>query len=152
MGTIKKMKICQRKFKEADFHYHYYCSFSSFSHECYVMVSHWSLSDRNSFQVSRILLSILADLNSTVVWVVSNRPLISSLCINPLVSVAIAPIAIGIIVTYVPQFFQFPSKIKVLILLFAFFQFYSVVIRYSKVQNLASSLFFQMSDRLARIR
>ena len=42
---------------------------------------------------------------------------------------------------YVPQFFQFPSKVHVLIFLFTFFQFYSVVSRDSKVHNLASSLF-----------
>ena len=40
------------------------------------------------------------------------------------------------------SFFQFPSKVQVLILLFAFFQFYSVVSRDSKVHNSASSLFF----------
>ena len=43
---------------------------------------------------------------------------------------------------YVPQFFQFPSKVEVLILLFTFFQFYSVVCRDSKVDYFASSLFF----------
>ena len=41
-----------------------------------------------------------------------------------------------------PQFFQFPSKVEVLILHFTFFQFYSVVSRDSKVDNFASSLFF----------
>ena len=40
---------------------------------------------------------------------------------------------------HVPRFFQFPSKVQVLILLFTFFQFLSVV---SKVHNSASSLFF----------
>ena len=53
-------------------------------------------------------------------------------------------------------FFQFPSKVEVLILLFLFFQFYSVVSRYSKVHNLASSLFFFVdyykSGLLAEIR
>ena len=39
-------------------------------------------------------------------------------------------------------FFQFPSKVQVLILLFTFFQFYSVVSRDSKVDNFANSLFF----------
>ena len=41
------------------------------------MVSHWSLGDSKTPQVSRTLLSILADLNNAVVWMVSTRPLIS---------------------------------------------------------------------------
>ena len=41
------------------------------------MVSHWSFSDSKSPQVSRTLLSIQADLNNAVVWMVSTRPLIS---------------------------------------------------------------------------
>ena len=40
------------------------------------------------------------------------------------------------------SFFQFPSKVDVLILLFIFFHFYSVVSRDSKVDNFANSLFF----------
>ena len=38
------------------------------------MVFHWSLSDSKSRQVSRTLLSILADLNNGVVWMVLSRP------------------------------------------------------------------------------
>ena len=61
---------------------------------------------------------------------------------NPLVTVPNAPITIGIIVTFMfHSFFQFPSKVDVL-LLFTFFQFYSVVSRDSKVDNFAISLFF----------
>ena len=41
------------------------------------MVFHWGLSDSKSPQVSRTFLSILADLNNVVVWLVSTRPLIS---------------------------------------------------------------------------
>ena len=51
--------------------------------------------------------------------------------------------------------FQFSSKVEVLIILFAFFQFYSVVCRNSKVHNSASSLFLLIiirSGRLAEIR
>ena len=40
------------------------------------MVSHWSLRDNKFSQVSRILLSILSDLNNTVVWMTSISPLI----------------------------------------------------------------------------
>ena len=42
------------------------------------MVSHWSLSDDKSTQVSRTLLSILADLNNAVAWTVFTRPIISN--------------------------------------------------------------------------
>ena len=66
-------------------------------------VSDKSLSDSKSPQVSRALLSILADHNKAVVWLVSTRPLISkssSLYINPLVAVTRAPITLGITVTF----------------------------------------------------
>ena len=114
------------------------------------MVFHWSLSDSKFPQVSRTLLSILAVLNNAVVWMVSTRPPTSkytSLFSNPLVTVPNKPITIGIIVTCMLHcfcfvFFQFPSKVEVLILLLTFFQFYSVVIRDSKIGNFASSLFF----------
>ena len=95
-------------------------------------------------QVSRTLLIILAVLNNAVVWIVSTRPppsKSSSSFNNPLVTVPNAPITIGIIVTCMFQFFQFPNKVEVLILLFTFFQFYSVVSRDSKVDWFASSLF-----------
>ena len=62
---------------------------------------------------------------------------------NPLDTVPNAPIIIGIIVTCMfHSFFQFPSKVEVLILLFKFYQFYSVVSRDSKVDYFANSLFF----------
>ena len=41
------------------------------------MVFDWSLSDIKSPQVSRALLSILADLSNAVLWIVSARTLIS---------------------------------------------------------------------------
>ena len=109
------------------------------------MVFHWTLSDSNSHEVFQTLLSILADINNAVVWMVSARPLISkssSPGINSLVTVPRAPITIGINVTFMFQcFFQFPSKVEVFILLFTFFQFFLVVSRYSKVHIFASSLF-----------
>ena len=67
------------------------------------MVFHWSLSNSKSPQVSKTLLSILADRNNAVVWVVSTRPVISKFscpCTNPLVTVPRAPITIGITVTF----------------------------------------------------
>ena len=65
------------------------------------MVFHWSLRDSKSPQVSRTLLSILAVLNSAVVWMVSTRlptSKSSSSFSNPFVTVPSAPITIDIIV------------------------------------------------------
>ena len=110
------------------------------------MVFHWSLRDSKSPQVSRTRLSILAVLSNAVVWIVSTRPPTSKssrLFNNPLVTVPNAPITIGTIVTFMfHSFFQFSSKVKVLILLFTFLQIYSVVHRDSKVNNFADSLSF----------
>ena len=128
------------------------------------MVFCWSLNDSTSPQVSRTLLNILAVLNNVVVWW---SPLVFisksfSPCTNPLVTVPRAPITIGISHFHVPQFFQFPCKFQVLILLFGSFQLYSVVSWDSKVYSLATSLFLfffffflltiTRSDRLAEIR
>ena len=67
------------------------------------MVFHWGLSDSKSPQVSKTFLSILAVLNSAVVWMVSTRPPTSKSSnsfINPLVTVTKAPITIDTIVTF----------------------------------------------------
>ena len=72
------------------------------------VVFHWSLSDSKSLQVSRTLLSILADLNNAIVWMVSTCPLIyKSSChfINSSVTVPRTPITVGIIVTF--MFYSF---------------------------------------------
>ena len=64
------------------------------------MASHWSSGDSKSPKVSRTL---LVDLNNSVVWMVSTRPLIYksfSPYTNPLVTVPSAPIIIGITVTF----------------------------------------------------
>ena len=65
------------------------------------MVFQWSLSDSKSAQVSRTLLSILADLTYAFIWIFSTCPLISkssSPFVNPLGSVSNAPITISITV------------------------------------------------------
>ena len=83
-------------------YYHLY-SFESFSHQGHLMVSHWSLTDIMSPQVSRTLLSILAVFNNAVVWMVSTRPPTSKSSRpfnNPSVTVPKAPITIGIIITF----------------------------------------------------
>ena len=66
------------------------------------MVSHWSLRDNKFPQVFRTLLSILADLNNAVVWMVSTSVISksSSPPTNLLVTVPRAPITTGIIVTF----------------------------------------------------
>ena len=74
-----------------------------------LMVFHRSLSYSKSPHVSRTLRSILADLNNAVVWIVSTRSVIfksSSTCNNALVTVLLAPITIGITVTF--MFHNFP--------------------------------------------
>ena len=122
------------------------------------MVFHWSLSDSKFPQVSSTLLSILVVLNDDVVWMVSTcspTSKSSSPFSNPLVTVRNALITIGIIVTCMFQFFQFPSKVEVLIRLFTFFQFYSVVSWDSKVDYFASYPFLLIiikSVLLAEIR
>ena len=63
----------------------------------------WRSSDSMSPQVSRTLLSILADQNNDVAWIVSTHPLISmfsSLCTDPLVTVSSVPTTIDITVTF----------------------------------------------------
>ena len=72
------------------------------------MVSHWSLSDSKSPQVSKTLFSILADLNNAVVWTVSSCPLISKFSspfTNPLGIVPSVRITIGITVTFMSHIF-----------------------------------------------
>ena len=49
------------------------------------MIFHWSLSKSKSPQVSGTLLSILADLNNAVVWMVPARSLISKYS-NPFIN------------------------------------------------------------------
>ena len=66
-------------------------------------VFHWNLSDSKSTQVSRTLLSILTDLNWSVVWMIKIFPLISnssSHSSRPLGTVPSTPITIGITVTF----------------------------------------------------
>ena len=78
------------------------------------MIFQWILSDSKSPQVSRTLLSILADLNNAVVWMVSTRSFISkssSSFINRLVPVPRAPIIIGINETF--MFHSFFSSLVI---------------------------------------
>ena len=68
------------------------------------MVSHWSLSDSKSPQVSRTRLRILAVLGNAVIWIVSTSPPTSKSSRpfnNPLVIVPKAPITIDTIITFI---------------------------------------------------
>ena len=106
------------------------------------------LSESKSLQVSRTLLSILADLNNTLVWIVSTCPLISkSSCprTNPFVtlykeyqlqSLLQSPSCYMFCV-----FFSSLAKFMHLSLFSLFFQFYRVINRNGKVQYSVGSLF-----------
>ena len=92
------------------------------------------------------LLGILADLNGAVIWVVSIRLRIFRVFQSLYQSFGQCTKNTNYnwydLNFHILHYFQFSSKIQVLILLFTFFQFYSVVSRDRKVHNSASSLFF----------
>ena len=85
--------------------YYHYCYFTLFW-LFHTSVSRWlstGLSDSKSPQLFRTLLSILADLNNGVVWMIFTRPLISkspSPCTYSLVIVPKATFTISITVTF----------------------------------------------------
>ena len=92
--------------------------------------------------------SLSHDLNKAVVWMITAHPLISMSsipCINSFVTASRVPIITDITVTLLFLclflFFQFSSKVQILIILFAFCQFLSAVSRDSKVHSSACSLF-----------
>ena len=100
------------------------------------MISYWSLSDSKSPQVSKTLLSILADLNNALFGIVSTRPLISkssSPFINPLVTVPCTPITIGITVIF--MFHSFFSSLARSRYLSHFSFFYSLLCDHSEWQS-----------------
>ena len=128
----------------------YYLLLVCFSHQFYVITFHWSLRDSKSAQVSRTLSSILAALNNLLVRMFSLHPLISkysSSSNKPLVNVPKALTTVGIIVTFmVHSFFNSLARSRILIFLFTFFQFYSVISRDIKVNDFPSFLFFFFCD------
>ena len=114
------------------------------------MVFRISLSHSKSPQVSRTLLG----LNNIVVWMVSTHSLIfksSTPFYNPTATVPRVLITIGIDVTFMfHNFFNSLPRLA-LILLFFFFQFYSVDSRDSKVYYSAVSLFLLIITRSGRL-
>ena len=89
------------------------------------MVFHRTLSDSKSPQVFRTLLSILAVLKNTVVWMVSYRCTHSQLLQSFGDCTKRTDYHWYHRHFHIPQFFLFSSKVKVLNSLFACFQFYS---------------------------
>ena len=127
------------------------------------MVFHWSLSDGKFPRVSRILLSILADRNNDVGWMVSTHPLISnssSPCTNPLVTVQSVPITIGITVTFVfHSLFSFLARSRYLSFFLLSFNFtrWSAGTAKSTIRQVLSFLLLLLLTiirfgRLAKIR
>ena len=123
------------------------------------MVFHWSLSDSMSPQVSRTLLSILADLNNAVVWTVSTRPVIFKSSIfwtNLLVTVPSPPITICIIVTFkFHSYFNSLARWSYLSLFSHYFSFtlWSAWTAKSTILQVHSVLLIIMrSGRLAEVR
>ena len=112
------------------------------------------LSDSTFPQISRTLPSILADLYSSVVWMVSTCVLSdsSSPFTNPLLTVPRYRLQLVSFSSLWFTFFLFPCKFQVLISLFSFLWFYSVVCRDGKVHNSAGSQFCCCSGRLDKIR
>ena len=106
------------------------------------MVFHSILSDSQSPQVSRTLLSILAISTMLFGWFLfaflfPSPPVPRK---NPLLTVPSEPITNGITAPFMFQFFfQFSIKVKVFISLFAFRHFYTVVSRTGKVRYSAGS-------------
>ena len=102
-------------------------SSESFLHQHQLMVFHWSLSDSKYPQVSETLLSILANLSSAVIWMVSTRVLISnssSPFTNPLVTILSILITVGITITFIfHSFFSSLARFRYLSLFLPSFIF-----------------------------
>ena len=103
----------------------------------------WSLSDSKYPQVSRTLLSILADLNNDVVWMVYTRALIFksySVCANPLV--ILSKVLITISTTFIFMFHIFFVFLKDLGTYLSIRFLKPVISRNCKVHYSAGSPFF----------
>ena len=120
------------------------------SFQCYFLFP--NISDNKSSQVSRTLLSILADLSNTVVWIISIRPLFSkssSPCTNPLVAIQRAPTTIGITVSFMNHsFFNFLARFRYLSFFSLSFKFTLGSVRTEKttILQVYFPLFFFLVD------
>ena len=115
-------------------------------------------SESKSTQFSRTLLSILADFNNAVVWMVSTRPLISkssSPFINPLVTVPREPITISINITFMfCSFFKCLERSKYISFLSLSFNFtqWSAATAKSQLCKVSFLLIIIRSGRRSDIR
>ena len=112
-----------------------------------------NLSDSKSPQVYRALLSILADFDNTVVWMVSTRPLISKSSrpfINHLVTVLSAPITNSITVTYRSIVFFFSSLARSTIRQILFFWCWLLLglVVWSSGRNLVICLYHKIPEEV----
>ena len=112
------------------------------------MVSPWSLSDIEYLLFSRTLLSILANFDDAVLQKVSTYfQVLQSLYQSFNDSAKITNHNWYHCHFHVLLFFQFPNQVQVLILFFAFFQFYPMISQDSKILNSASSFFLILITR-----
>ena len=122
-----------------------------FSHKCHLMVLYLSSSDCKSLQISRTLLSILADLSNAMVRMVSILPLISnssSLSFKLLGTVPSAPITIGITVTLI-----FHSYFSLLLLLLLLLVYWLLLLLFLFFHTFSAvSLMFPFRQLLSRPR
>ena len=123
------------------------------------MIFHYSLNENKSSQVSRTLLSILADLHNALVWIVSKCPLISKLSCTftkHLVTVPKAPITTGTTVTFIfHSFFNSLARSRYLSFFSHSFNFTLLAARTAKSTILYVPYFLWIiirTGRLAEIR
>ena len=123
------------------------------------MIFYRSLSDSKSPQVSRALLSILADFNYSILWTVSTRPVISKSSrpgTYPLVTVPRTSITIGIIVTFMfHRFFNSLARSRYIFLFsysFSFTLWSSGTAKSTILRVLPFLLIITRSGRLTEIR
>ena len=105
----------------------------------------WGLIDSKSLQICWIILSILADHNNAVVWMVFICPLICESSSPFTKTLGIVRAHQLELVSSSPSWsigFSSLARSRYLFLYFAFFYFYSVVRRDNKVHYSAGSLFF----------
>ena len=118
---------------------------ASDSHRCKLMFFHWRMSDSKSPLVFRNLLSILPDLDSSIVWMVLNVPLIynfSNIFPRLWETFPSIPVTIGItLALLLHRFFSFQATPRCLS--FSFFIYIHSVLRWnSKIPNTVNSLLF----------
>ena len=103
----------------------YYYYYGSFSHQLYLMVFHWSLSDSKSLGGAKTLLKILTDFSCSVVRMVSIFPLIIEALFQVLGIVPKVPVIVSLSHSCSTPFLVLWQSLGIF-QLFAFFHFHSV--------------------------